>query len=240
MLDLRMIRDRVGAHRPRLQSAPAPGLVQASVALILHEPRGAEPELLFIERAERKGDPWSGHMALPGGRHQQEDGSLLETALRETQEEVGVTPDRVLGRVDDFAGSRGPRIPQLRVAGIVCEVTERPRLRLNHEVRSAVWVPLGWILDPASRTWLRIADDPRPRPAFRYDRYVVWGLTHRIVSDFFAILGRSLPVPPEPSEIPGLGADGEAAGAVLQGVGQAPRLEAAAVVPCGGSCASDE
>jgi len=192
MLDLRTVRQRISLHRPVLANDPAPTTVHASVALILHEAHGAEPEMLFIERAEREGDPWSGHMAFPGGRRQSDDPDLTATALRETEEEVGFKPDLVLGRIDDFTGARGPIIPQLRVASIVCEVTAKPTIRLNHEVRSAVWVPLSWISSPASRTQHRIPNDSSLRPAFRYDRYVVWGLTYRILCDFFVILGQPL------------------------------------------------
>jgi len=171
--------------------------MQASVALVLHEPPGESPELLFIQRAEREGDPWSGHMAFPGGRRQAEDSSLVATALRETQEEVGFRPDRVLGRLNDFAGSRGPRIPALRVAGIVCEVDKRPRIKMNHEVRNTVWIPLSWILDPQAHRVAPMGASGEPMPSFCYDDYVVWGLTYRLLRDFFSVVGERLPLDPE-------------------------------------------
>jgi 8-oxo-dGTP pyrophosphatase MutT (NUDIX family) len=48
------------------------------------------PKLLFIKRADAVGDPWSGHMAFPGGRYEVGDQSLLETAVRETREETAI------------------------------------------------------------------------------------------------------------------------------------------------------
>src|SRR5215218_7814707 len=65
------------------------GLRLAAVALVLRE--GSEgPELLVIKRSEAEHDHWSGHLALPGGRVEPEDESLLATAARETLEEVGL------------------------------------------------------------------------------------------------------------------------------------------------------
>src|SRR5262245_28580055 len=63
-------------------------MLHASVALIV---RGrADLGVLLIKRAKREGDPWSGHMALPGGRRDPKDASLIETAAREAREETGV------------------------------------------------------------------------------------------------------------------------------------------------------
>src|SRR5262249_27191702 len=62
---------------------------QAAVSLILSEARGSA-QALIIKRAERPGDHWSGHLALPGGRAQAEDADLIATAARETYEEVGI------------------------------------------------------------------------------------------------------------------------------------------------------
>src|SRR5262245_47115664 len=146
MPKLDSIRDRLRAHRPAIAEPPPPDGLEASVALVLHEPPGAGPELLFIERAVRAADPWSGHMAFPGGRRQVEDADLASTACRETLEEVGFEPKALLGRLDDFSGSRGPAVPHLRVAAFVFEAPERPRVIPSSEVQSAVWVPLTWIL----------------------------------------------------------------------------------------------
>jgi len=193
-LGLAAVRTRIREHSPKLLRADPPPTLEASVALILHQdPSIRHPELLFIRRAEREGDPWSGHMAFPGGRRQHEDENLTATALRETHEEVGFRPSRVLGRLDDFTSDRSPRTPDLRVAGVVCEVSERPALALNHEVQSAVWIPLPWILDPRSIARFESPASGGSFPAFEYEGYVVWGMTYRILRSFFAVLGAELP-----------------------------------------------
>ena len=79
------LRRRLAEHRPRVEDDPE--LLWAAVAIVL----APDPDaVLLIRRAERAGDPWSGHMALPGGRYEPKDPDLLGTALRETVEEVGV------------------------------------------------------------------------------------------------------------------------------------------------------
>src|SRR4051812_3842337 len=89
-----LIRQRLAGRVPRrafgdapLTQQPTPGsapaIRRAAVAAILRD--AAEgPEILFIRRAEHPQDPWSGHMAFPGGREEPGDADLLETAIRET------------------------------------------------------------------------------------------------------------------------------------------------------------
>ena len=71
---------------PPHEDEPTPLRSRAAVALVI----GADDHLLFIKRAERDGDVWSGHMAFPGGRAHPEDPSMRATAIRETREEVGL------------------------------------------------------------------------------------------------------------------------------------------------------
>jgi len=196
------IRTRLVDYRPTTAPDEDRPDFEAAVALVLYQPdaseaEGASAELLFIERAQREGDPWSGHMAFPGGRREQADVDLQQTAARETLEEVGLALREPIASLDHFSGSRNVRVPPLLVAPYVYEVHERPVLEANHEVNSTVWVPLRWIL--ASESWTAYEverDDARMEfPAFRYDRYTVWGLTYRILRNFFAVVGREIPSP---------------------------------------------
>jgi len=168
---------------------------EAAVALVLYEPPGAPPELLFIERAVRDGDPWSGQMAFPGGRRDQVDPDLQATAARETFEEVGVKLGAPLGQLDDFAGTRNPQVQPLVVSPYVYAVEERPETQPNHEVNDTVWIPLPAILDPAFTIEYRFehASYRDSFPAVRYDRFTVWGLTYRVLGNFLEVLGEELP-----------------------------------------------
>lgn len=191
-LDLAQIRARIEVHSPALAMPVKEPRMLAAVALVFHQPPGGPPELLFIERARREGDPWSGQMAFPGGRRDSVDADIAATATRETLEEVGLALDAPFGRLDDFAGSRNPRVPPLVVSPFAYEVRERPQLSPNAEVQSTVWIPVPWILHPDSSY-----DYPFERegfagtfPAIRFERYTVWGLTYRILHNLFTVLGR--------------------------------------------------
>jgi 8-oxo-dGTP pyrophosphatase MutT (NUDIX family) len=146
--------------------------------------RGAE--LLFIRRAERAGDPWSGHVAFPGGRHDATDASLEVTARRETVEELGFDPavgGRLLGRLDDLR-PRNASLPKIVVRPFVYAVEAAPVLRPNEEVRSAFWTPVARLCDPVVRAEhvFEHAGGRVRMPAYRLDDDVVWGLTERITT----------------------------------------------------------
>jgi 8-oxo-dGTP pyrophosphatase MutT (NUDIX family) len=158
------------------------GRRQASVALMLRE-RDLGLELLVIRRAGNELDPWSGHMALPGGGREPRDESIYDTARRETLQEIGIDLDegRFLGRLDDM----GPRtMPgQLVVSTVVVAIDAEPGPLDTREVVEAFWVPVDRLADEE----VEIPDFPGSWPALTYkDHYVIWGLTHRILTQLWA------------------------------------------------------
>ena len=105
MLSVEAIRNALTAHQPTPSRFDGHRGC-AAVAMILV---GAEDrlKLCMIRRAEKSGDPWSGHMALPGGRFSPEDADLRVTAERETHEEVGLRLDPA-HRLGSLAPTRHP------------------------------------------------------------------------------------------------------------------------------------
>lgn len=174
------LRRRLAASLP--VEADEPGLYWAAVAIILVPQPDA---LLLIRRAHREGDPWSGHIALPGGRAEPADTDLVETATRETSEEVGVSllREHLLGALSDVA-PRTPTLPPIAVRPYVFRLPARPALRLNPEVAAAEWIELAVLQDPAIRqdVTIQVSDAARRFPAFVTPHGVVWGMTERILS----------------------------------------------------------
>jgi 8-oxo-dGTP pyrophosphatase MutT (NUDIX family) len=188
---LEEIRARLAAHRPALIAEQK--VARASVALVLG-PADDGVELLLIQRATRDDDPWSGHMALPGGRRDPDDADVIATAARETHEEVGIDltmAGEPIGRLDELRAVARHRPLDLVISPIVFALRGPVGLSLNRrEVESAVWVPLSFLGSAEARatfqrTFDGIASD---YPAFQYDRYTIWGLTHRILDGFLGIV----------------------------------------------------
>jgi 8-oxo-dGTP pyrophosphatase MutT (NUDIX family) len=166
------------------------GYLQASVALVL---RASDPlELLLIKRATSERDPWSGHMALPGGRRDGSDANLLATARRETLEETGVDlarDGRPLGRLEVVAPS-SPRLPKLTVSPFVFGVPAQVDARVaSREVERVCWVSLADLRAPTARAEVEIPlpGGVRSFPSFQVGGEHVWGLTYRILERFLEL-----------------------------------------------------
>lgn len=156
------------------------------MALVLATEAGSgELELLLIKRAEHPGDPWSGQMALPGGRREAGDRELFQTALRETEEEVGLKlePSWLLGELDELE-PRTRTLPQLIVRPFVFGLPQKPRLTPSREVALYFWVPLSVLLAEGARGEVESDQLQRSFPAYLVGGHAVWGMTERILSRF--------------------------------------------------------
>ncbi len=175
----------MGAFTSRLeQEEPIKRVEQrtAAVAAIFRSGPGGE-EVLLIRRAERVGDPWSGDVALPGGRVEARDSSFRETAAREAFEEVGAdlaAGARFLGYMRPFEARRRSML----VVPCVFLATGPLSIAVNREVSSHMWVPVSELMAPKSRSTYDpgIGGGGKSFPAFSLSGYTVWGLTERILS----------------------------------------------------------
>jgi 8-oxo-dGTP pyrophosphatase MutT (NUDIX family) len=169
----------------------------AAIALVLRTgegpPSSAAPELLMIKRAEAERDPWSGHVACPGGRKEPGDHDLEQTAIRETWEETGVDlarDGRVLGALDDIS-PRTPTLPPIIVRPFVAVVKPDVEIVQSSEVAEAFWVPLAALRERAAWGTAMVAvrgHGDRQVTAFRHGDYTVWGLTERVLRQFLQYL----------------------------------------------------
>ena len=162
------------------------------MALILRA--STELEVLLIKRAESEQDPWSGHVAFPGGRRDAGDVSLERTAIRETSEETGVelsSSGWSLGRLAQVAPSH-PTLPRITITPYVFGVPRETEANADSvEVDQVLWVTLSALLDPKTRgtTTIRLPEGPADFSCYWVDGLVVWGLTFRILSEFAEFAG---------------------------------------------------
>jgi 8-oxo-dGTP pyrophosphatase MutT (NUDIX family) len=167
----------------------------AAIALVLRSSTAGNPELLMIKRAELESDPWSGHVACPGGRMEPTDRDLEHTAMRETWEETGVDLERngrMLGTLDDIS-PRTPHLPPLIIRPYVAIVKPDVTIVASEEVAAAFWVPLSAIRESTAwgREVVRVRGvGEREEAVFRHGDYLVWGLTHRALTQFLELLTR--------------------------------------------------
>jgi len=178
---------------PRLQGYEKPDRAygevtrRAAVAIVLHEVDG-ELCLLMIRRAQREGDPWSGHMAFPWGRRDPDYIDYRFCAIRETREEIALDLDALgsevcaLGEVN--TGWRADR-PEMLVAPFIYRVEQLPELDLNYEVDAVVSVPLRFLMDRSNRVPLawewrgtQVESD-----SYLYRDNRIWGLSLMMIDE---------------------------------------------------------
>lgn len=173
-----------------LNQQPADDRTRAAVAMILSQ-SDHDLEVLFIQRAAHDLDPWSGHIAFPGGKL--EEGELeCQAACRETLEEIGIDLGEgvYLGRLSDIIGANLPVRVSCCLFGI-----DRTKCRpvLNEEVRDLFWVALSDLRDQRRHLQSSVAfhDKYLEVPAIALpvvDKPVLWGITYRLVIQFLSIL----------------------------------------------------
>jgi len=190
-MEIDVVRERLRHHRPT--TVDGTQYARAAVAVVLRPgPDGAE--FVAIRRAERPNDPWSGHMALPGGRQSSSDADLFATAARETFEEVGIDLRRdgeLLGHLDDLQAIGRGRLLDLVIRPVVCAVTGPVTLHPDPtEVHTALWVPLASLrrAEVQGRHRSELGGQALDHPAFVYQGHTIWGLTYRILSGLLAVL----------------------------------------------------
>ncbi len=184
--------ERIIKGRKSIKISRDGDFIHASVMVILREERDRY-SMLFIKRREYLSDLFSGHMAFPGGKMQKGDESKLETAIRETLEETGIDlrkDGRILGELDDVSPVN-PRARHYIVTPYVALVGEDIKVKPNEEVAEFVWIPISNFMDEKTleirgieRYGMRLENF-----AFHYQKYVIWGMTARILRQFLYLLG---------------------------------------------------
>ena len=189
---MQRIEECLSAYQPR--SVDVESTSRAAIALLL-QPRADDIYVLFIHRAHHPKDPWSGHMAFPGGRHEPADPDLLITIQRETDEEVGIdlaACGEYLGRLEEVQAMAGGRQTGMIVSRFVYSIPADVRPVPDPvEVQDTIWVPLAFMLDKgAEQTVSRELQDGSTIDveALLYGGKTIWGLTYRVLRDFLTVI----------------------------------------------------
>lgn len=185
------IRTVLASHSPK--EVKDPHRRHAAVAMILKQGKNDRGiDVLFMQRTEHDADPWSGNLAFPGGKIDEEDGNPLKAAIRETQEEIGVDLARadLIGQLDDIAGAYLP----VTVSCYVFLLSEyEPEMILNEEVRETFWFPLKELGQPERHQTARVNWNNGLRLVPGIDLLgkrgpALWGITYRLVMQFLDLI----------------------------------------------------
>ena len=158
----------------------------AAVAILL-KPDEQDMDILFVKRAENPRDPWSGQIALPGGKRSIKDRDLKETVFREILEETGINLFDRCSFLGVTAPVRSQLNPEIRVLPFVFLLEHEHTVRLNmDELERYYWIPMGDLIRNERAARFRFGT----RPAFIVGDVIIWGLTFRILKGFFQALSR--------------------------------------------------
>jgi len=183
------------AHFVRQQYKPAPETATKAAVLALFYEKNKEPHLVLIERVStNKNDRHSGQMSFPGGKQDADDKDISYTALRETEEEIGIPIKdvQIIGRLTNLYIP----VSNFLVHPFVAYLEETPVFNAQEsEVNQIVEVPFSLLQDKATRQKidLRISTNMTLKgvPYFNVFGKVVWGATAMMLSELLELTGHS-------------------------------------------------
>ena len=191
-LEIEQIRRLISAYSPT-QYPVRKKTTHAAVSIVLR-PGEKDTDALFILRATKVGDPWSGHMAFPGGHYEVSDDSLRHTAERETWEEIGLDlkgTAEYIGQIDPVRANPRGRDRDMIVTPFVYELTvPEVCFNPNYEVADVLWGSLREMHEGSSHTMgeFVVGGQTVNYPGYAVDDEIVWGLTYRMIDLFFTAL----------------------------------------------------
>jgi len=183
MIDSSLI-TRLKQHQPRIIDDNT-NFAAVAIVLVMN---ADETDMLLIRRSQHPADPWSGQICLPGGRHEQTDTELVDTAIRETLEETGISLNSqcLIATLDDQQGyARGGSI-NLTIRPFVFTLEQRPKVIINYELDEFYWLSMSYFENAANHIAFTPMAEWPDRPGVQVDQNsVLWGMTYRILTDFF-------------------------------------------------------
>ena len=188
---LQLIETRLADHSPGRKLLRR--LMKRSAVAMILQVREGELHICMIKRAERKGDPWSGQMAFPGGRMDKTDAHGFAVAVRETEEEVGLTlgpADQCIGRLSDINARPHKGAFGMAVSPFVFRLEREVSFTPNYEVAEVVWVPLEFLLNTDNRekmVW-EFKGASISMPCYFFGERRIWGLSLMMLDELMDLV----------------------------------------------------
>ena len=174
------------SHRQKFRISD-PNRIASAVLIPIYRKQG-QPHILFIQRTDRVRDH-KGQISFPGGAYEEGDENLLQTALREATEEVGLMAEdvEVLGELDDFRTIGSNYV----ISPFVARIPWPYQFKVDEwETEEIIEVPISALLDGSNvRQGKDILDGKEiDQYYYHYQDNVIWGATARILKQLLAIL----------------------------------------------------
>ena len=157
--------------------------------MLLLNPHGTQITVILTLRKQYLGTH-SGQMSFPGGKKESQDSDMTQTALRETHEEIGISPAsiKVIGSLTELYIPPSNFLVYPRVGILIEKVNFKKQ---DTEVEEIVEIPLSFFMNEASvsKTKIKLSDNIEVSvPAYIYDKYTIWGATAIMMSEFVYML----------------------------------------------------
>jgi 8-oxo-dGTP diphosphatase len=175
--------DKLQNLRSALRPISEEQRASAAVALLLRK-NDQDLQVLVVKRAEIDSDPWSGQIALPGGKRDPKDQSLTETIVRETREETNIDLHEHSRFFGTMAAQTSTPRPEMRILPFVIFLEQNPSIKLGAELQDFAWISLYGLNQHKGSVRFSF----RQFPAYLIGDMIIWGLTYRILEDFTQIL----------------------------------------------------
>jgi 8-oxo-dGTP pyrophosphatase MutT (NUDIX family) len=154
----------------------------AAVAVLLRA-TNKNFQVLFVKRAKKFSDPWSGQTAFPGGKRDPKDRNLKETVTRETLEETSINlleGCRFLGAMEPV---RSTQKPEMKILPFVVLLEKEQAIKLNEELTEYFWTPLKELAKHNGTAKFSFGE----YPAYIIENHVIWGLTYKIMNNLLSL-----------------------------------------------------
>ena len=154
----------------------------ASVLIIIY---GKEPTILMTEKAQTL-KVHAGEIAFPGGKWCEKDKDLLETAIRETKEELclDVSKEQVVGQLDSVITLNS----KYKITPFIAFLENIPSLKANSEVESILHIPLISFLSTMADDNLPEHQSIKEMHVFTFEKYNIWGASARMLKQISILL----------------------------------------------------